>query len=58
MIPSNKAGGGGIQYVEYADGHGDKLFAAAYDLGLYYPPPHTEAADLLRFSIHVRVHLF
>jgi hypothetical protein len=26
--------GRGIQYVEHAQGHGDKLFAAAYQLGL------------------------
>jgi bifunctional non-homologous end joining protein LigD len=26
--------GGGIQYVEHAEGHGDKLFAAACNLGL------------------------
>ena len=25
---------GGIQYVEHAEGHGDKLFAAVCDLGL------------------------
>jgi bifunctional non-homologous end joining protein LigD len=29
-----KADRGGIQYVEHAQGHGDKLFAAACDLGL------------------------
>src|SRR5262245_2325527 len=29
-----KADRGGIQYVEHADGHGDKLFAAACHLGL------------------------
>jgi bifunctional non-homologous end joining protein LigD len=25
---------GGIQYVEHAEGHGDKMFAAVCDLGL------------------------
>src|SRR4029453_6882305 len=29
-----KADRGGIQYVEHAEGHGDKLFAAACELGL------------------------
>jgi bifunctional non-homologous end joining protein LigD len=29
-----KADRGGIQYVEHAEGHGDKLFAAACSLGL------------------------
>jgi ATP-dependent DNA ligase len=29
-----KADRGGIQYVEHAEGHGDKLFAAACTLGL------------------------
>jgi bifunctional non-homologous end joining protein LigD len=29
-----KAGCAGIQYVEHADGHGDRLFAAACKLGL------------------------
>jgi ATP-dependent DNA ligase len=29
-----KADRGGIQYVEHAEGHGDKLFAAACQLGL------------------------
>ena len=35
----------GIQYVEHAEGHGDKMFAAACDLGLEgivsksWPPP-------------------
>ena len=29
-----KADRGGIQYVEHAEGHGDKLFAAVCQLGL------------------------
>ena len=29
-----KADRGGIQYVEHAEGHGEKLFAAACQLGL------------------------
>lgn len=38
----------GIQYVEHAEGHGDKLFAAACKLGL------EGIAEATMLSIHVR----